>query len=58
MNGFDKTAVNTSTPYTTTVTVNSINNADQNVSLLTTKQSGQSMSPTSVSPVLASEIVV
>ena len=58
VNGFDKTALNTSSAYATTVTVNTVANSDRSVNLLSTKQSGQSMSPTSVSPVLASNIVV
>ena len=58
IDGFDKTALNTATPYATTVTVNTINNADQSVNILGTKQNASGLSPTSVSPVLATVLTV
>ena len=56
--GFDQTTLNTSSAYTVTVTVNSVVDATQSVQLLTTKQSGLSISPNSVSPVLATNLTV
>ena len=37
VNGFDKTAINTSAPYPATVTVNTVTNSDHGVSVLATK---------------------
>jgi len=41
-----------------TISVNSVTNADQTVALLATKESGEGVVPSSVSPVLASELVI
>jgi len=56
--GFDKTKINSSTPYAATVTVNTVNNADKSVGIKETFQKGQTISPTSVSPVLHSVLTV
>ena len=40
------------------VTVNEVSNADQTVMLLSTKQSGQTVSPNSISPVLSTILTV
>jgi len=56
--GFDEASLDSSTPYTATVSVNSVTDATQSVQILPTKQSGVSVAPTSVSPVLSSELTV
>jgi hypothetical protein len=56
--GFDQTTLNTGSAYTVTVTVNSVVDSTQSVQLLTTKQNGLSISPNSVSPVLATNLTV
>ena len=58
VDGFDSATLDPSTPLTMTATVNSVTDASQTVSILPTKQSGVSVTPTSVSPVLASVITV
>lgn len=45
-------------PYSLTITVNDIVDTSQTVMLLPTKQSGHTVSPTSVSPVLSTELTV
>jgi hypothetical protein len=50
--------MNTANPYTVTVTVNGVTDSTRSVQLLTTKQNGISISPNSVSPVLATNLTV
>lgn len=58
VSGFDKSAIKTDAPYATTITVNSIANAEKGVNIKSTKQSGQTLTPNSASPVLATVLTV
>lgn len=58
VSGFDASTLNTANPYTVTLSVNSVTDATQTVTILATKQSGVSVSPTSASPVLATVLTV
>lgn len=58
VDGFDASVLDTSVAYTTTVTVNGVENADLSVWILTTKQSGQTVSPNSVNPVVSTVLTV
>ena len=58
VSGFDASTLNTANPYTVTVTVNAITNDSQTVMILDSKQSGQTVSPNSVSPVLAANLTI
>jgi len=58
VSGFDKSKLNTDQAYPATVTVNTVANSDKGVNLKSTKQSGQTISPSSVSPVLSSVLTV
>ena len=58
VDGFDSATLDTATPYAVTISVNSVEDDTQTVALLNTKQSGTTISPSSVSPVLASELTV
>lgn len=40
VNGFDASTLDTSSPYTVTISVNGIENSDQTIMILSTKQSG------------------
>lgn len=56
--GFDTTLLDTSQPYIVNVAVNEVTNTEMTVMLLTNKQSGQTVTPNSVSPVLATILTV
>lgn len=56
--GFDPDALDSVNPYAVTVTVNSVVDENMTVAILDSKQSGQTVSPTTVSPVLASVLTV
>lgn len=56
--GFNPATIDTLNDYNLSVTVNGVLDTSVNVSLLSTKQDGVSVSPNSVSPVLSSEITV
>jgi len=56
--GFKKEGLNAANPYNVIVLVNNIENKTKNVNLLSTKQSGQTVTPNSVNPVLASTLTV
>ena len=58
VSGFDASTLDSATPYSLSVVVNSVSDATQSVEILSTKQSGVSVSPTSVSPVLATVLTV
>ena len=58
IDGFDADTLDTDSAYTTTITINGVENADYSVVILSTKQSGQTVSPNWVSPVLASVLTV
>lgn len=58
VDAFDNATLDTETPYTVTVAVNGVEDTSQTVTLLNTKQSGTTISPSSVSPVLAVELTV
>jgi hypothetical protein len=58
VDGFNADTLDTSVPYPTTVTVNGVENADISVEILDTKQSGQTVSPNSLNPVLAAVLTV
>lgn len=58
VSGFDAATLDPSTPYTVDVVVNGVQNTLMSVNVLGTKQSGLSISPSSVSPVLAQNITV
>jgi len=58
VDGFNASTLDTVNPYTSTVTVNGVANSSQSVTLLSTKQSGVSVAPSSVSPVLATQLVI
>lgn len=58
VDGFDTAALDTETPYSVTITVNGVEDTSQTVTLLDSKQSGTTISPSSVSPVLAVELTV
>lgn len=58
VSGFKKEGLNTASPYAATVTVNAVANSDKSVQLKSSKQSGQTISPSSASPVLATVITV
>ena len=58
VDGFATATLDTETPYTMTVSLNGSEDSSQTVTLLNTKQSGTTISPTSVSPVLAVELTV
>lgn len=58
VSGFDSASIDSSTPYTLTVSVNGVTDSSQSVNILATKQSGVSVSPSSVSPVLSTTITV
>ena len=50
--------MNAANPYTVTVTVNGVVDSSQSVQLLNTRESGISITPSSVSPVLATNLTV
>lgn len=56
--GFDPATIDTVNDYTVSLTINGVLDTSVTVSLLPTKQVGLSVSPSSVSPVLSSEITV
>lgn len=56
--GFDQATINTSTPYATTVTVNSQSDNTQSVSLSTEVQQVLSISPATASPVLKQDLTI
>ena len=58
VSGFDASTLDSAAPYSLSVVVNSVTDATQSVEILSTKQSGVSVSPTSVSPVLATVLTV
>ena len=58
VSGFDETTIDIVNPYTITVDVNGVVDSSMTVMLLPTKQSGHTVSPTSVSPVLATTLTV
>ena len=58
VSGFTTATLDSATPYAATVSVNSVTDSTQSVAILSTKQSGVSVSPTSVSPVLATTLTV
>ena len=58
VSGFVTDMIDSTTPYTATVSVNSVTDSTQSVSILSTKKSGLSVSPSSVSPVLSTIITV
>ena len=58
VDGFDLAALSLDDGYTATVSVNEVAHADHSVAIKSTKQNGQTVSPNSVSPVLASVLTV
>ena len=56
--GFDRPQIDSDTPYTATVTVNEVSDSAQAVTILPTRQSGRTVYPTRVSPVLATVLTV
>ena len=58
VSGFTTATLDSATPYAATVSVNSVTDSTQSVAILSTKQSGVSVSPTSISPVLATKLTV
>lgn len=58
VDGFLTSTLDTSNPYSMNITVNGVSDTTQSVTLLTTKQSGVTVSPSSVSPVIASNLTV
>ena len=56
--GFDPDTLDSVNPYTVTITVNSVVDDTMTAAILDSKQSGLVVSPTSVSPVLASVLTV
>ena len=56
--GFNEATIDASTPYTVTVSVNSVTDSSSSVGILATRQNGVTVTPSSVSPVLASTITV
>ena len=58
VSGFLQATLDTDASYTVTIVVNSVDDASQTVALLSTKQSGTTVTPDSVSPVLAVELTV
>ena len=58
VDGFDADTLDTSVAYATTITVNGVENADHSVKILNTKQSGQTVSPNSLNPVISQVLTV
>ena len=56
--GFDQDNLDTVNGYTTTIEVNAVTNADQNVAIKGTKQSTSAVNPPSASPVLSTELTI
>lgn len=53
ISGFKMDGLNAANPYPTTVTVNTVENKEKSVQMKSSKVSGQSLTPSSTSPVLA-----
>lgn len=58
VSGFDPATLDTSSAYAITIQVNGIDNTDLSVMILQTKQSGQTVSPNHVSPVLSQVLTI
>jgi hypothetical protein len=58
VSGFLESSLDIVNPYSVTITVNGVVDTSQTVTILEDKQSGQSVSPSSVSPVLNTILTV
>ena len=58
VNGFDAATLDTASEYITTISINGVENNDQTIMILSTKQSGQTVSPNHVSPVLSQVLTI